>query len=60
MAEVLPYRADRFYLRELPPIRVVLHGLRGLCLLVVDGYADLDPGGCPAWVRTRTLSSASR
>ena len=47
VAEVLPYRPGEFYLRELPPIRAVLHGLRGLSLLVVDGYADLDPGSTP-------------
>jgi deoxyribonuclease V len=47
VAEVLPYRPGEFYLRELPPIRAVLHGLGGLSLLVVDGYADLDPGGRP-------------
>jgi deoxyribonuclease V len=45
VAEVLPYRPGEFYRRELPPIRAVLRGLRGLCLLVVDGYADLDPEG---------------
>jgi deoxyribonuclease V len=28
-------------------MRAVLHGLSGLSLLVVDGYADLDPGGRP-------------
>ena len=47
LAEVLPYRPGEFYLRELPPMRAVLHGLSGLGLLVVDGYADLDPGGRP-------------
>jgi deoxyribonuclease V len=47
VAEVLPYRPGEFYLRELPPIRAVLSGLSGLGLLVVDGYADLDPGGRP-------------
>ena len=47
MAGVLPYRPGEFYLRELPPIRAVLSGLGGLGLLVVDGYADLDPGGRP-------------
>jgi deoxyribonuclease V len=47
VAEVLPYRPGNFYLRELPPIRTVLSGLSGLGLLVVDGYADLDPGGRP-------------
>jgi deoxyribonuclease V len=35
------------YLRELPPLRAVLHCVRGLGLLVVDGYADLDPDGRP-------------
>jgi len=47
VAEVLPYQPGEFYLRELPPMRAVLHGLSGLSLLVVDGYADLDPSGCP-------------
>jgi deoxyribonuclease V len=47
VAEVLPCRPGEFYLRELPPMRAVLHGLSGLSLLVVDGYADLDPGGRP-------------
>ena len=42
-----PYRPGEFYLRELPPLRAVLDGLRGLTLLVVDGYADLDPAGRP-------------
>ena len=37
----------------------MLEDLNGLGLLVVDGYADLDPGG-PAWARMRTPSSASR
>ena len=36
-----------FYLRELPPLRAVLEDLSGLGLLVVDGYADLDPSGRP-------------
>jgi deoxyribonuclease V len=44
---VLPYRPGEFYLRELPPLRAVLDGVRGLGLLVVDGYADLDPDGRP-------------
>ena len=48
-----------FYRRELPPLRAVLEDLRGLGLLEVDGYADLDPAG-PAWARMRTPSSASR
>ena len=44
---VAPYRPGEFYLRELPPLRAVLDDLSGLSLLVVDGYADLDPGGRP-------------
>ena len=44
---VPPYRPGEFYLRELPPLRAVLDGVSGLDLLVVDGYADLDPGGRP-------------
>jgi deoxyribonuclease V len=45
--EVLPYQPGEFFLRELPPLRAVLHGVRGLSLLVIDGYADLDPAGKP-------------
>lgn len=45
--EVAPYRPGEFYRRELPPLRAVLHGIAGLGLLVVDGYADLDPRGRP-------------
>ncbi len=45
--EVGPYRPGEFYRRELPPLRAVLHGIGGLGLLVVDGYADLDPAGRP-------------
>ena len=44
---VAPYRPGEFYLRELPPLRAVLEDLSELGLLVVDGYADLDPGGRP-------------
>jgi deoxyribonuclease V len=47
LADVPPYRPGEFYLRELPPLRAVLHGIDRLGLLVVDGYADLDPGGRP-------------
>jgi deoxyribonuclease V len=47
VARVPPYRPGEFYLRELPPLRAVLDDLSGLDLLVVDGYADLDPGGRP-------------
>jgi len=45
--QIPPYRPGEFYLRELPPLRAVLDGLSGLGLLVVDGHADLDPGGRP-------------
>jgi deoxyribonuclease V len=45
--KVLPYRPGQFYLRELPPLRAVLDDLSGLGLLVIDGYADLDPTGRP-------------
>ncbi len=45
--EVLPYRPGEFFRRELPPLRAVLADVRGLGLLVVDGYADLDPSGRP-------------
>jgi deoxyribonuclease V len=44
---VAPYRPGEFYLRELPPLRAVLAGLNGLGLLVIDGYANLDPDGRP-------------
>src|SRR5215472_16895265 len=44
---VAPYRPGEFYLCELPPLHAVLEDLSGLGLLVVDGYADLDPGGRP-------------
>jgi hypothetical protein len=45
--QVAPYQPGEFYLRELPPLRAVLDDLSGLGLLVVDGYADLDPSGRP-------------
>jgi deoxyribonuclease V len=45
---VPPYRPGEFYLRELPPLGAVLDDLSGVVgLLVVDGYADLDPSGRP-------------
>jgi deoxyribonuclease V len=56
---VAPYRPGEFYLRELPPLRAVLEDLSELGLLVVDGYADLDPGGRPG-LGVPTPSSASR
>jgi deoxyribonuclease V len=45
--EVRAYRPGEFFLRELPPLRAVLRSVDGLGLLVVDGYADLDPAGRP-------------
>jgi deoxyribonuclease V len=47
VSRVPPYRPGEFYRRELPPVRAVLEGLSGLVLLLVDGYADLDPSGRP-------------
>jgi deoxyribonuclease V len=47
VAQVPPYRPGEFYLRELPPLRAVLEELSGVGLLVIDGYADLDPSGRP-------------
>ena len=52
VVEVPPYQSGQFYLRELPPLHAVLDGLDGMRLLIVDGYADLDPSGRPglgAW-----------
>ena len=60
VADVAPYQPGQFYLRELPPLRAVLDGLSGLSLLVVDGYADLDPDGGPASAPGPAMSSASR
>ena len=45
--DVEPYQPGRFYLRELPPLRAVLQGLAEMNLLIIDGYADLDPHGRP-------------
>ena len=47
VAGVPPYQPGQFYLRELPPLHTVLDGLDRMNLLIVDGYADLDPGGRP-------------
>ncbi len=47
LADVAPYRPGEFFTRELPPLRAVLSRVGGLVLLVVDGYADLDPAGRP-------------
>jgi deoxyinosine 3'endonuclease (endonuclease V) len=45
--KMAPYRPGEFYRRELPPLRAVMGGMAGLGLLMVDGYADLDPDGRP-------------
>ena len=47
VAPVPAYRPGEFYRRELPALRAVPDDLSGLGLLVVDGYADLDPNGRP-------------
>jgi deoxyribonuclease V len=47
LPQVLPYRPGQFYRRGLPSLRAVLDDLSGLDLLVIDGYADLDPAGRP-------------
>ena len=47
VADVAPYQPGQFYLRELPPLRALLARMGGLSLLVIDGYADLDPDGRP-------------
>jgi deoxyribonuclease V len=45
--QALPCGPGQFYRPELPPLRAVLDDLSGLGLLVVDGYADLDPSSRP-------------
>jgi len=47
VAGVAPYQPGQFFRRELPPLHAVLDGLAGIRLLIVGGYADLDPGGRP-------------
>ena len=44
---VPPYSSGEFYLRELPPLRTLLASMELPRLVVVDGYADLDPDGRP-------------
>jgi deoxyribonuclease V len=43
--DAAPYEPGEFYRRELPAVLAVLAPVTGLGLLVVDGYADLDPTG---------------
>ncbi len=45
--DVEPCRPGQFWLRELPALRAALDGLTRMALLIVDGYADLDPSGRP-------------
>jgi deoxyribonuclease V len=47
VAQLPAYRPGEFYLREFPPLRAVLADVSGLSLLVVDGYADLEPSARP-------------
>ncbi|MFI5937526.1 endonuclease V [Actinoplanes sp. NPDC051494] len=47
LPEVAAYEPGRFYLRELPALEAVLATTTALELLIVDGYADLDPTGTP-------------
>lgn len=44
---VAPYEPGALFKRELPCIRAVLAHAEPLDLLLVDGYATLDPGGRP-------------
>ena len=44
---VEPYQPGQFWRRELPPLRAALDGLDQMALLIIDGYADLDPDGRP-------------
>jgi deoxyribonuclease V len=47
VAHVEPYQPGQFWRRELPPLRAALDGLDQMALLIIDGYADLDPDGRP-------------
>lgn len=47
VADAAPYVPGQFLQRELPPLRAVLAGVGGIEILVIDGYADLDPAGRP-------------
>ena len=44
---VEPYKPGQFWRLELPPLRAALAGLEQMVLLVIDGYADLDPNRRP-------------
>ncbi len=45
--DVAPYEAGALFRRELPCIRAVLDSSPIIDLLIVDGYATLDPQGRP-------------
>ena len=47
VVRVPAYWPGEFYLREFPPLRAVLADVSRLSLLVVDGYADLEPSARP-------------
>ena len=47
ISQVAPYESGALFKRELPCIRAVLALRRPIELLVVDGYATLDPQGRP-------------
>ncbi|WP_460626784.1 endonuclease V [Intrasporangium mesophilum] len=47
IGHIAPYKPGALFERELPCIRAVLTLSRPLDLLVVDGYATLDPDGRP-------------
>ena len=47
IAQTEPYEPGEFYKRELPCIQAVLALSPPLNLLVIDGYATLDPEGRP-------------
>lgn len=47
VSPVAPYEPGSLYLRELPCIRAALDVAPPIGLLVVDGYATLDPDGRP-------------
>ncbi len=60
VTHVEPYQPGQFWRRELPPLRAALDGLDTVALLVIDGYADLDPDGGPDSAPARARSSVSR
>ncbi len=47
LPSVAPYQPGQFFERELPALRAVLTDPAGIALIIVDGYADLDPHGRP-------------